>query len=130
MLVDGDPGRLDQVITNLVTNGIRYSDSGEVRVEIARAGADATVRVTDTGIGMDRETQAHAFELFRTQAADVAHGRGGLGIGLAVVKQLVELHGGRVACSSAGLGQGSEFTLRLPALPEGLAAESTAASPV
>jgi signal transduction histidine kinase len=129
VLVDGDPGRLDQVITNLVTNAIRYSDSGEVRVAIARSGAGATVRVSDTGIGMDRQTQAHVFELFRTQAADVAHGRGGLGIGLAVVKQLVELHGGSVACRSAGLGQGSEFTVRLPALPEVLVAESAVASP-
>jgi signal transduction histidine kinase len=129
VLVDGDPGRLDQVITNLVTNGIRYSDSGEVRIEITRRGVDAILRVTDTGIGMDRETQAHVFELFRTQAADVVHGRGGLGIGLAVVKQLVDLHGGSVACYSAGIGQGSEFTVRLPALPEGLAAASAVSSP-
>jgi len=129
VLVDGDPGRLDQIITNLVTNGIRYSDSGEVRIEITRRGADAILRVTDTGIGMDRETQAHVFELFRTQAADVVHGRGGLGIGLAVAKQLVELHGGSITCHSAGLGQGSEFTVLLPALPEEFAAGSAVSSP-
>jgi signal transduction histidine kinase len=114
VFVDGDPGRLDQILTNLVTNAIRYSDRGEVRVDVARQGDEAVVRVSDTGMGMTAETQAHVFELFRTQATDVHHGRGGLGIGLAVVKQLVELHGGSIACTSLGLGQGSEFVVRLP----------------
>jgi len=115
--VDGDATRLAQVIANLLTNAARYTDpGGRIRVRAARAGDDAVITVTDTGVGIAPEMLPHVFEMFVQAPQTLARTRGGLGLGLAIVKSLVELHGGRVAVRSEGAGQGSTFEVRLPAL--------------
>ncbi len=112
--VDGDPVRLAQAIANLVQNAARYtSRAGHLEVTLERDGAEARVRVRDDGVGISPEALPHVFTMF-FQADRTSSGRGGLGIGLTLVKSVAELHGGRVEARSAGLGLGSEFTLRLP----------------
>ncbi|MGQ0539621.1 MAG: ATP-binding protein, partial [Gemmatimonadaceae bacterium] len=112
---DADLVRLAQVFTNLLNNAAKYSPPGsEITLTAVRDNAHVRVRVRDSGSGMSRETLARIFDLF-TQAdpaAEASHG--GLGIGLAVSKRLVEMHEGTIAARSDGLGQGSEFTVRIP----------------
>lgn len=115
--VRGDATRLSQVIGNLLHNAGKFTDSGgvvTVRVTESRGGEEASIVVEDTGIGMDAQTLAIAFEPFRQCEATVHRARGGMGVGLALVRGLVELHGGSVASSSEGPGLGSRFTVRLP----------------
>jgi PAS domain S-box-containing protein len=117
LLVDGDATRLAQVVTNLLTNGSRYTgENGQVRVTLESIQGEARLRVTDNGIGLEAEQLDAIFELFVQVDNSVARSQGGLGLGLTLVKQLVELHGGRVDVRSAGLGQGSEFSVYLPLL--------------
>jgi PAS domain S-box-containing protein len=126
--VDGDATRLQQVLGNLLDNAAKYTPpGGEVTVRLDREAGEALVSVSDNGLGIEPRDQAQVFELF-TQL----HGQsgGGLGIGLAVVKQLVELHGGRIEVHSDGAGQGSRFTVRLPAAAAPHAAEPAAAQVV
>jgi two-component system CheB/CheR fusion protein len=112
--VDGDPTRLQQVLGNLLDNAAKYTEAGgEVTLRLDQEGGQAIVRVIDNGIGIATQDQPQVFELF-TQLHTPGRGRSGLGIGLAVVKQLVELHGGSVAVRSAGAQRGSEFIVRLP----------------
>jgi len=113
--LQGDPGRLEQVFVNLLANASRYTDEGgELAVWVHLRDGQAVVRVRDSGIGIAPEVLPHLFDLFR-QADDAAsRSRSGLGIGLALVRDLVESHGGSVTGASAGLGEGSEFTVRLP----------------
>src|SRR5262249_36339934 len=92
------------------------------RVTAAREGAEAVVRVRDTGVGIGRDLLPRVFELFTQAERPPDRAQGGLGLGLTLVKDLVERHGGRVAAHSPGPDLGSEFTVRLPALPEGIAA--------
>jgi PAS domain S-box-containing protein len=107
VLVHGDLARLEQVVNNLLDNALKYTASGgEIRLTTERVGSDAVLRVRDTGEGIRSELGA-------PQALD--RSRGGLGLGLALVKQLVELHGGSVSMVSGGRGHGSEFVVRLPA---------------
>jgi PAS domain S-box-containing protein len=114
VLVNGDPTRLQQVLGNLLDNAAKYTDrGGQLLLAVTHSDQDAIVRVRDNGIGIAPQDQAQVFELF-TQLHKPGHGRGGLGIGLAVVKQLVELHGGGITVASEGVGRGSEFTVRLP----------------
>lgn len=114
VLVSGDPTRLQQVLGNLLDNAAKYTDrGGHILLAVTHDGQDAVVRVRDSGIGIAPQDQPQVFELF-TQLQQPGRGRGGLGIGLAVVKQLVELHGGRITVASEGVGRGSEFTVRLP----------------
>ncbi len=114
-MIDADPVRLAQVLSNLLTNAAKYTDPGG-RIELGAEVDDGSVRirVRDNGIGLTQAALAAAFEMF-SQSED-AHSRsqGGLGIGLALVKGLVRLHGGSVAASSAGPGRGAEFTITLP----------------
>jgi PAS domain S-box-containing protein len=115
LLVDGDPVRLEQVLVNLLTNAAKYTEEhGEIRVTAARIGHEIVLSVRDTGVGIDAALLPRVFDLF-TQA-DRSHARthGGLGIGLTLVKRIVEMHGGTVAAESAGLGHGSQFTIRFP----------------
>ncbi len=114
--VDADPTRLEQVLWNLLSNAAKYSNpGGTIRLSAAREGDDAVVRVADTGIGIEPAMLPTVFEMF-VQAGDLGHRtEGGLGLGLSLVKSLVELHGGRVEAASAGRGEGSAFTVRLPA---------------
>ena len=113
--VDGDPDRLLQVFENLVHNAIKYTpNGGEVRVSLAAGEGWAVVRVRDTGIGMAAELIPQLFEVFSQADRSLDRARGGLGLGLALVKGLVDLHGGNVTAESRGLGHGSAFTVRLP----------------
>ncbi|HVR71656.1 MAG TPA: ATP-binding protein, partial [Vicinamibacteria bacterium] len=115
--VKGDPARLEQVISNLVDNALKYTPAGgEVRIITARAGADAIVRVEDTGEGIRDDLLPKVFDLFEQEPQALDRARGGLGLGLTLVKRLAELHGGSVSVTSAGPGLGSEFTVRLPAV--------------
>jgi PAS domain S-box-containing protein len=116
MTVEGDAGRLRQVFINLLENAAKYTEhGGSVFVKSFIEGHEAVVKIEDTGVGISPETLPRIFDLF-TQA-EVAGDRGGLGIGLSVVKDLVALHGGTVQVRSDGLGKGSEFTVRLPLAP-------------
>jgi signal transduction histidine kinase len=109
----GDPMRLQQVVTNLLNNAIRYTPSGgTVRLTIGSDENSAVIRVEDTGIGIDAAFLPCVFDQFRQ--ADAKNGRGGLGLGLAISRHIVEAHGGTIAAHSAGLGKGATFTVRLP----------------
>jgi CheY-like chemotaxis protein len=115
--VDGDVNRLIQIFGNLLSNAAKYTDpGGHIRVTAERRHDRAVVRVEDTGIGIRAENVDRIFELF-SQVAPGAEGSEGLGIGLALVKALVDRHGGSVTARSDGIGQGSEFTVRLPVAP-------------
>jgi signal transduction histidine kinase/CheY-like chemotaxis protein len=123
--IDADPGRLEQVFVNLLTNAAKYTEpGGHVRlsaaVEEGPGGPPrALVSVRDTGVGMAPEFLARAFELFTQGVVAPGHARGGLGIGLALARRLVAMHGGTVEAHSDGPGQGSEFVVRLPLLSDG-----------
>jgi len=117
VLLDADPGRLEQVLTNLLHNAVKFTDNGgELRLTVERDAAWVTVRVADTGIGIAPHELPYVFDAFRQVNSSSPCSSAGVGIGLAVVRDLVELHGGSVIATSDGLGTGSEFTLRLPAL--------------
>jgi signal transduction histidine kinase len=121
--VDGDPTRLAQALTNLLTNASKFTDpGGRVTVSLASEadGQRAALTVRDTGVGMPAELVAGLFEPFVQADRSLERSHGGLGLGLALVKGLVELHGGEVRVASAGPGRGSEFTILLPlASPHG-----------
>jgi PAS domain S-box-containing protein len=111
--VNVDPDRMQQVFVNLLQNAAKYTEfGGNIWVKLNVEGREAVVKVEDTGIGIAPDVLPRIFDLF-TQA-EFASGRGGLGIGLSVVKDLVALHGGSVQVRSDGIGKGSEFTVRLP----------------
>ena len=115
--VDGDATRLKQVIDNLIDNAIKFSrEQGQVRVELAPDGGDALLRVIDQGEGIEAESLPYLFEPFMQADRSLDRSRGGLGLGLALVKGLVHLHGGTVQAESPGPGQGSTFTVRLQLL--------------
>jgi CheY-like chemotaxis protein len=115
-VVTADPTRLQQVFWNLLTNAVKFtSNGGRVTASVRRVGDDEVeVAVTDTGEGIAAEFLPFVFEPFRQADATLARGHGGLGLGLAISRQLVELHGGTIRASSAGLGQGATFVVRLP----------------
>lgn len=116
LYVTGDAVRLTQVITNLLTNGARYTlEGGQVWVSLDRVNSKARLRVRDNGIGLAADQLQPIFELFAQVDTSSARTKGGLGLGLTLVKRLVKLHGGRVEARSEGLGQGSEFLVYLPA---------------
>jgi signal transduction histidine kinase len=113
--VEGDQARLVQVFVNLLNNATRYTpQGGGISVTAAKAGAEVVVSVKDTGIGIAPDMLPRVFELFARAAPDADDSGIGLGIGLALVHRLVDLHGGTIEGQSAGLGQGSEFIVRLP----------------
>ncbi len=114
--VHADPARLEQVVNNLLDNALKYTPPGGwIRVTTEVVGDAAVLRVRDSGQGIRTDLLGRVFDLFVQEAQSLDRSRGGLGLGLALVKRLVELHGGVVAAWSAGPGQGSEFTVRLPA---------------
>jgi PAS domain S-box-containing protein len=116
----GDEKRLVQVVTNLLHNAVRYTpEGGNIHLAIEVEGDRIALRVRDDGIGMAAELQPRVFDLFTQGGRSLDREQGGLGVGLALVKSLIELHGGDVTCSSAGIGKGSEFVVTLPCLPEG-----------
>jgi two-component system CheB/CheR fusion protein len=115
ILVDGDPVRVEQIAWNLLSNAIKFSRSGgSIVVRISHDDDDALLEVTDTGRGIAPVFLPHVFEMFKQADAVTTRGEGGLGIGLALVKSLAELHGGRVAAESEGKGRGATFKVWLP----------------
>jgi len=124
--VNGDPDRLQQIVWNLISNAIKFTEAGgtiDVRLDVA--GTCARISVTDTGQGISPEFLPSVFERFRQNDASSTRRHGGLGLGLALVRELVELHGGSVRAASAGVDKGSTFTIDLPTIisPEILHAE-------
>jgi len=114
-LVTGDPNRLRQVIWNLLLNAIKFTPrGGSISVRLKRVGPHAQLTVSDTGQGISAEFLPYAFDRFRQAEGSMSRRQGGLGLGLAVVRHLVELHGGNVRAESDGEGQGSTFTVDLP----------------
>jgi CheY-like chemotaxis protein len=113
--VSGDAGRLQQVVLNLVSNAVKFTPSGgRVEIRLERVGRDAQIQVIDTGKGIKPEFLPHVFEYFRQEDGKTTRNFGGLGLGLAIVRHLVELHGGTVQAESPGEGQGATFAVRLP----------------
>ena len=113
--LDVDPLRLSQILSNLLTNAAKYMDvGGRIEVQARVEGAEVCVAVKDHGIGLEPESLTAIFEMFSQVKTALDRSEGGLGIGLALVRGLVALHGGRIEASSAGLGQGSEFRVWLP----------------
>jgi len=128
--VRGDVIRLTQIIANLLNNAAKYTDrGGAVRLRVGREGTDAIVAVSDTGIGISADMLGHVFDLFAQVREARDRSRGGLGIGLTLVKRLVEMHGGYVRASSDGAGCGSTFVLGFPLLVA-TTAEASAATTV
>ena len=111
----GDPLRLGQIVSNLVTNAVKFTPGGGlVRVRLTREGAEAVLTVRDTGIGIEPSVVPQIFDRFRQADSTITRRHGGLGLGLAIVRHLSELHGGVVSVSSPGPGQGATFSVRLP----------------
>jgi CheY-like chemotaxis protein len=121
---------MSQVLDNLIYNAIKFTPKGgTVTVSVAAEGDAAAARVRDTGIGIERAVIPHLFEVFTQGDQGLARSKGGLGLGLALVKGLVQLHGGTVEAHSAGRGKGSEFVVRLPRAPEPAALTEVPVSP-
>ena len=115
VFVHGDPGRLQQICWNLLSNAIKFTPAnGRVRVNLQVDEGQAVISVTDTGVGIRADFLPYLFERFRQMDSSTTREHRGLGLGLSIVKQLVELHGGTVAAQSEGAGRGATFTVRLP----------------
>ncbi len=120
LVVLGDAVRLTQIVDNLLSNAAKYtSEGGRISMRLACDGDDAVITVADTGIGIERELLPHIFDPFRQAEQRLDRSQGGLGLGLSLVRTLTEMHGGAVDARSDGPGCGSEFVVRLPALPAG-----------
>jgi CheY-like chemotaxis protein/two-component sensor histidine kinase len=116
--VSGDPNRLQQIVWNLLSNAIKFTPkSGTVETRLQRVNSHLEISVNDTGIGIKTEFLPYVFERFRQADASTTRKFGGLGLGLSIVKQLVELHGGSVTARSAGEGQGATFVVSFPLAP-------------
>jgi CheY-like chemotaxis protein/two-component sensor histidine kinase len=111
----GDPDRLQQVVSNLLVNAVKFTPSGgSIRVRLSREGTEARIIVEDTGRGISAELLPHVFDRFRQAESTTERAHGGLGLGLAIVRHLVELHGGTVNAESPGEGRGATMTVKLP----------------
>ncbi|WP_416676755.1 ATP-binding response regulator [Egbenema bharatensis] len=136
--VMGDPGRLQQVVWNLLSNAIKFTpEEGRIEIRLDTVGNQARIQVKDTGKGINPEFLPYIFEYFRQADSSMTRTQGGLGLGLAIVHHLVELHGGTVSAESPGEGQGATFTVLLPFQkrdsrpdePEDTEAESSCTAP-
>jgi CheY-like chemotaxis protein/two-component sensor histidine kinase len=117
----GDALRLEEVIVNLLNNAAKYTpEGGHVSLSLNKEGEDAVVRVKDTGVGIGPDLLPQVFDLFTQAKRTLDRSQGGLGVGLTVVRKLVEMHGGTTEAHSSGLGQGSEFIVRLPVMRSAL----------
>jgi PAS domain S-box-containing protein len=115
IILEVDPARLAQVLSNLLNNAAKYTDEGgEISLTAETRGREVVIRVRDNGIGISADLLPRVFDLFTQADRTLSRSRGGLGIGLTLVRSLIELHDGRVAAQSAGLGHGSEFVVALP----------------
>jgi len=120
IFVEADPDRIEQVLLNLIQNAAKYTpEGGRITITGTRDGRDAVMTISDTGVGIPHDMLPRIFDLFTQVEASRTRSQGGLGIGLALVKDLVTMHGGSVQVRSDGPGKGSEFTVRLP-LAEGM----------
>jgi signal transduction histidine kinase/ActR/RegA family two-component response regulator len=130
LTIDGDPVRLAQIFANLLNNAAKYTEAcGRITLSVRRDGATAIVSVKDTGAGIPADMLPRVFDLFTQIDRQPERSQGGLGIGLTLVKSLVELHGGAVEARSDGDGRGSEFIVRLPLAAAGATAAAVAAPP-
>jgi PAS domain S-box-containing protein len=115
VIIDGDLTRLVQVVVNLVTNAAKFTDQGgRIQVQASRENHEGVVRVTDSGIGISARLLPKVFDLFTQDDRTLDRAEGGLGLGLSLVRRIIELHGGTVQARSEGRGRGSEFTIRVP----------------
>ncbi|HVW02311.1 MAG TPA: ATP-binding protein [Planctomycetaceae bacterium] len=129
IFLDADPTRLAQVLGNLLANSAKYTEAGgRIRFTAERVGSELVLRVQDNGIGIPAEALASIFDMFSQVDRSIERSAGGLGIGLALVKGIVEMHGGTVAVESPGRGQGATFTIRLPILDDQPTAQNDADS--
>jgi CheY-like chemotaxis protein/two-component sensor histidine kinase len=113
--ISGDPERLQQVLWNLISNGVKFTPrGGKVQIRLERVNSHVEITVSDTGIGIAPEFLPHVFERFRQAEGGTTREHGGLGLGLAIARQLTEMHGGTIEASSAGAGQGTTFRIKLP----------------
>ena len=127
--MDADPTRIAQVVSNLLNNAAKYTpEPGRITLKVRVEGNEALLSVQDTGIGIDRDAISKVFEMFAQVPSSAGKPQGGLGIGLSLVQSLVALHGGSVSASSAGGGQGSTFTVRLPLAASEVASGERAAA--
>lgn len=118
--LEADPTRIGQVISNLLTNAAKYTEpGGQIEISAGREGQEAVIRVKDSGVGLEHDMLEKVFEMFSQVGSSIKDSQGGLGIGLTVVKRLVELHDGRIEAKSGGLGLGSEFVVHLPIVAAG-----------
>jgi len=128
-----DPDRLQQVIWNLLTNAVKFSGKrGEIRVTVSRSSSAVQISVSDSGEGIDPEFLPYIFDRFSQADSSTTRKFGGLGLGLSIVRHIMELHGGRVSATSGGLGQGTTMTIQLPIpalLSAGESAPREASSP-
>jgi two-component system CheB/CheR fusion protein len=125
-----DPTRVEQVIVNLLANAVKYTpQGGHITLAAYPEDHQIVIKVKDTGVGIPREMLPRVFDLFTQVNPQIDRTKGGLGIGLTVVRRLTEMHGGTVSATSDGLGQGSEFTVRLPRSYEDAAEISRTSSP-
>ena len=118
IVLDADPTRIEQILDNLLTNAAKYTDpGGRIELTVSREGTFAAIRLRDDGIGIAPTKLPHIFDLFVQAERRLDRSQGGLGLGLSLVRSLVEMHGGTVSAASPGLGRGTEFTVNLPARP-------------
>lgn len=128
--VDADPTRLEQIIANLLDNALKYTPpGGSIHVQVEIDGAEAVLAVADSGVGIGPELMPYVFDLFVQGARALDRAQGGLGVGLALVRQLAKMHNGRVTVSSQGTGLGSRFELRLPVVEAPVQEAAQAAPP-
>jgi CheY-like chemotaxis protein len=124
--IHGDPHRLHQIVRNLLSNAIKFTpEGGRVQIALRQVDSDVEIEVSDSGIGISPEFLPHVFDRFRQVDSSPSRKHGGLGLGLAIAKHLVELHGGSIRAASDGIGQGATFTISLPvAVERSLGAET------
>src|SRR5207248_9553588 len=131
LFMEADPQRLQQVVSNLLTNALKFTpEHGSIDVRLDRVEGSARIVVRDSGIGIAPDLLPRIFDRFQQGDSSTTRTHGGLGLGLAIVRHLVEQHGGHAAAASAGAGHGSTFTLSLPLLADVVLAPSVRHSPV
>jgi PAS domain S-box-containing protein len=129
--LEADPTRLEQIVANLLNNAVKYTpEGGKIAVEAEHEGAEVRIGISDDGNGIPADLLPRVFDLFVQEEQSLARSKGGLGLGLTLVRKLVELHGGSVEARSAGVGKGSTFVVRFPAAPRAEDATSPGARPV
>jgi signal transduction histidine kinase len=130
LYVEGDRARLVQCVSNILTNAVKYTDAGgEIVVAVSREGPHAVIAIADTGVGIPASLLPRIFDLFVQNERSLDRSEGGLGIGLSVVRRLIEMQGGKVSAASPGSGQGSTFTISLPAIERSVDDQPAAPKP-